>query len=150
MKENTNIKSERDMAMQRNEDLENMLKQLQLERDLQDDITCHDDEPIYDETPKTIPSIINKDEKLDSKQCNKEKVEGKILGKMSFDPPSFKLISQLTQEGYKEAEPMQNETEKDNGVVDINKLIKENNILDEESKKTPAGSRIGVSVCYLH
>ncbi|KAI3687337.1 hypothetical protein L1987_81032 [Smallanthus sonchifolius] len=45
VKENTNIKSERDMTMQRNEDLENMLKQLQLERDLQDDIknVCNDD-----------------------------------------------------------------------------------------------------------
>ncbi|KAI3717646.1 hypothetical protein L1987_69398 [Smallanthus sonchifolius] len=93
----------------------------------------HDDEPVYDETPQTISLIINKDAKLDSKQCNKEKVEGKIFGKMSFDPPSFKLISQLTPEGYKEAESMQNETEEDSGKVDINKLIKGNNILDAES-----------------
>ncbi|KAI3733192.1 hypothetical protein L1987_64412 [Smallanthus sonchifolius] len=138
----------------------------QLERDLQNDINnlCNDDlesksveksdaqqieeqddEPIYDETPQTIPSIVNKDEKLDLRQCNKEKEKGKILGKMSFDLPSFKLISQLTPEGYKEAKTMQNETEEDKGEVDINKLIKENNILDAESEKTTAGSRIGVS-----
>ncbi|KAI3762325.1 hypothetical protein L1987_52752 [Smallanthus sonchifolius] len=73
----------------------------------------HDDDPVYDETPQTISSVINKDAKLDSKECNEEKVEGKIFGKMSFDPPSFKLISQLTLEGYKEAKPMQNETEED-------------------------------------
>ncbi|KAI3815507.1 hypothetical protein L1987_15178 [Smallanthus sonchifolius] len=103
-----------------------------------------DDEPVYDETPQTISSIINKDVKLDSKQCNEEKVEGKIFGKMSFNPPSFKLISQLTPEGNKEDEPIQNQTE-DSGEVDINKLIKENNILDAEFEKTPVGSRIGVS-----
>ncbi|KAI3725558.1 hypothetical protein L1987_65348 [Smallanthus sonchifolius] len=105
----------------------------------------HDDEPVYDETPQTISSIINKDAKLDSKQCNEKRVEGKIFGKMPFDPPLFKLISQLTPEGYKEFEPMQNETEGDIGEVDINKLIKENNILDAASEKTLFGSRMGVS-----
>ncbi|KAI3704215.1 hypothetical protein L1987_74431 [Smallanthus sonchifolius] len=188
-KENKYIISERDMAMQRNEDLENMLKQLKLERDLQevldlpigdfkqmihlkdvgrdisskesDTTLCmkkfilddekmqphydqtsntdtfgkykekcdeiqtsektssqkshngsHDDEPVYDETPQTISSIINKNAKLDSKQCNEEMVE-----------------------------------DENSGEVDINKLIKENNILDAESgkKKTLVGSRIGVS-----
>ncbi|KAI3724885.1 hypothetical protein L1987_64653 [Smallanthus sonchifolius] len=56
----------------------------------------HDGEPIYDETPQTISSIINKDAELDSKQGHEEKVQGKLFGKMSFEPPTFKLISQLT------------------------------------------------------
>ncbi|KAI3670984.1 hypothetical protein L1987_87630 [Smallanthus sonchifolius] len=78
----------------------------------------HDGEPIYDETPQTISSIINKDAELDSKQGHEEKVQ---------------------------VEPMQNQAEEDSGEVDITKLIKENNISDVESEKTPIGSRIGVT-----
>ncbi|KAI3754977.1 hypothetical protein L1987_54769 [Smallanthus sonchifolius] len=40
---------------------------------------------------------------------------------------------------------LKNQTEEDSGEVDIKKLIKENNILNAESEKTPVGSRIGVS-----
>ncbi|KAI3762233.1 hypothetical protein L1987_52658 [Smallanthus sonchifolius] len=136
VKKNTNIKSE--------EKCDEIQTSEKVSSQISHDVS-HDDEPVYYETPQTISSIINKDAKLDSKQCNEEKVEGKILGKMSFDLPSFKFISQLTLEGYKEAEPMQNETQEDSGEVDINKLIKENYILDAESKKTPVGSRISVS-----
>ncbi|KAI3717507.1 hypothetical protein L1987_69172 [Smallanthus sonchifolius] len=174
VKENTYIKLERDMAMERIEDLKNMLKQMIHFKDAGKDIsskendtilsmkkfifddenmhqkydktphnetlgecvsgvksieTCdefqtskknnsqkshegiHDGEPVYDETPQTISSIINKDAQLDSKQWYEDK----------------------------------NQTEEDSGEVDINKLIKENNILDAKSEKTPVGFRIGVS-----
>ncbi|KAI3797904.1 hypothetical protein L1987_33168 [Smallanthus sonchifolius] len=85
-----------------------------------------------------------------SKQWHEEEVQGKVFGKMAFEAPTFKLISQLTREGYKEVEPIHNQAEEESGEVDITKLIKENKILDAESEKTPAGSRISALNVHLH
>ncbi|KAI3676324.1 hypothetical protein L1987_85930 [Smallanthus sonchifolius] len=204
VKENTNIKSERDMVMQRNEELENMLKQLQLERDLQNDINnlCNDDlesksveksdaqwieewtfnyktnrfcmkrrnvslfylnsiKEVLDLPIGDIKQMIHlkDDEKnISSKEqdtilCIKrnlifadENIQphyDQTPNTDTFGKSKENFSSQISHDVSHDDEP--NEIEEDSGEVDINKLIKENNILDEESEKTLAGSRIGVS-----
>ncbi|KAI3742915.1 hypothetical protein L1987_60614 [Smallanthus sonchifolius] len=194
-KENTYIKSERDMAMQRNEDLENMLKQLKLERELVKDIKnlCNDEletKSVKKDDEKHIEEwnfiykinrfcmkrrngsifYLNSIKEVldlpigDLKQMIHSKEDGKdisskerhtilCMNKFIFNDEKMHPHYDQTPnndtlgkcEGNKEAEPMHNQTEEDSGEVDINKLIKENNILDAESEKTLVGSRIGVS-----
>ncbi|KAI3816253.1 hypothetical protein L1987_15946 [Smallanthus sonchifolius] len=196
VKEKMYLISERDMAMQRIEELESMLKQLKLERENEKNTeemnnegletnsnekagenhiedwefqykTAHfcirrkDGSISYLDHIKEVLNLplqdikrmikLREDGKSNSNKenylitWNEEEVQGKVFGKMSFEPPTFKLISQLTPEGYKEVEPIQNETEGESGEVDITKLIKENKILDAKSEKTLVGSRIGAS-----